>query len=173
MLQEWLILIGYIPPAPNPFTEQRVRAELSKLDRLLDIRWMPKWIFNEKQQLLEGRYVLVAYWPPGDKRYSIKGLMASGQNFDILGAFCEDIDNATSIPANPESMMRVIYERLASCDAMRMPHLKRLKAVYAKNLKRYDDLKKEVLDETEERALEAANGLYKQPFSTVGIELRK
>jgi len=165
-------MIGYIPPAPNPFTEQRVKAELAKLDRLLDIRWMPKWVWNEQQQLMEGRYVLIAYWPPGDRRFRNPSCAPNGETFDILGAFCSDVSDATSVPVSPEAMMRVIYERLAGCDAMRMPHLQRMKKVYAHNLKRKEQIKKEVLDEAEERALEAATGVYKQPTVAVGIDLR-
>ncbi len=152
---------AYIPPAPNPYTEERVRAELQKLDRLLDIRWHPGWVWNQRQQCLEGRYLLICYWPPGDKRYSSLDCTHNGETFDILGVFCQDVHNANSVPVSPESMLNVVIELLGKCDGMRKPHLQRIKEIQEHNRTQHERLKKSMMDEALEGAEQARTGVYK------------
>lgn len=108
-----------------------MRAELQAIDPLLDIRWQPAWVWNDKQQTFEGRYVLTCHWPQTDRRW--RDLDHQGDTFDILGAFTENIEDATSIPVTPEAMIDIVIARLATFDGERFPHTQRLAQIAEKN----------------------------------------
>lgn len=162
--------LGYIPPQPNPFTEQRVREELQRIDRLLDIRWQPGWVWNDAEKQLEGRYVLICYWPDGDRRYAGDH---GGETYDILGAFCTDPADARSVPADPAEVLQLVLQRLNECDGERLPHTKRLAQISEHNRKQHERLKAEIVDEALELAEQARTGLYKPATIQAGIDLKE
>lgn len=120
-------------PEPNAETEQKVREQLQSIDSLLDIRWFPYAIFNEKERDFEGRYALVCIWPQGDPRWQMYQSGEMEDSVDMLGWFCEDIHDAHSVPVAPDSIERKVIELLGRCDSNRIPHSTRMKQMAEKN----------------------------------------
>lgn len=147
----------YVPPTPNEFTERRVNAELqAHYDPLLSIRWYPTVFFNQRQKQWEGRYALVVRWPQIDKRWGTVPL-GYEEPYDILGWFCEDMQDANTTPADPVSIMGKVTELLGKCDNTRQPWMARMKATVEHNLRQHEKVKEEALDQV---ADEAASQYY-------------
>jgi hypothetical protein len=129
-----MLYVNYVAPQPDANTEERVRLQLKQLDSLLDIRWIPNAVFNERYQKLEGRYAIVCRWPSADKRYA---LIQSGElgddPHDILGWYTEDVHNANSAAVAPDALERRVMELLASADNERTPWKQRMAQTVAKN----------------------------------------
>jgi hypothetical protein len=143
-------------PEPNVEAEERVRTMLKSMDELLDIKWYPYAVFNQKYNDYEGRYALVCKWPQGDKRWSMFQSGEIEDPVDMFGWFCDDITDADSMPVAPDSIERKVLELLGNCDDNRIPHGKRMKQVLSKNAKLRQDRKAEMLD----RAGEIAKDLH-------------
>lgn len=142
----------YSRPQPQPEAEERVRAQLKEIDRLLDVKWFPNAIYNDKHRTMEGRYGLICTWPPNDPRYADfqKGLIE--ECFDMLGWFCEDIHDAYSMPVAVDSIERKVIEVLGKCDGQRMPHTTRMKQIIEKNAKVRANKRTEVTDRAQDMA---------------------
>lgn len=131
-----------VAPGPNPLTEERVNAELQSLDTLLHIRWINGAYYNQEKDRDEGRYALCCHWPQVDKRWIEvrEGGCDSQAAWDIMGWFCEDMHDASSVPQTPESMMAKAYELLSSADNTRQPWAERMASAMGKNAKRRKDM---------------------------------
>ena len=142
------------PPGPNSLTEERVNAELQSLDTLLHIRWVENAYANEAEQRFEGRYALCCYWPKIDKRW--EEVRSEGCDpaaaFDIMGWFCEDIHDASTVPRDPESIMNKMLELLHNADNERQPWAERMAGTAQHN----KDLKRQKVIEAGEIAERAA-----------------
>lgn len=139
-------------PEPQPDAEERVRTMLKSIDSLLDVKWYHHAIWNEREKAMEGRYALVCRWPYGDKRWE---LYQSGQiedPVDMLGWFCEDIHDATSIPVDVDSIERKVVELLGKCDGERMSHTKRMRQIVEKNAKVRQQHRAPITDSAQEMA---------------------
>lgn len=147
-----LYLPNYRPPQPIRGEEERVRQELQKIDRLLDIMWFDGIYYNEGQGCWEGRYGLVVHWPPTDGRWKDVREQGYTEAYDLLGWFAEDIHDAGSIPQSPYMMMRKVYDLLANADNESAPWYSRMKQVFAKNLEHQESLMSEIEAEVEEEA---------------------
>lgn len=139
-------------PEPQPEAEERVRAQLKAIDELLDVKWFPYAIFNEKQNSFEGRYGLVCKWPQGDKRWELFQNGEIEDPVDMLGWFCEDIHNAESMPVSVDSIEQKVVELLGKCDATRIPHSTRLRQIVEKNAKVRRDKRSAIGDQAEDVA---------------------
>lgn len=143
-------------PELNVDTEARVRLMLKSMDELLDIKWYPTAVFNERYRDFEGRYALICKWPQSDKRWS---LFQSGEiedPVDMFGWFCEDIHDADSIPVDADSIERKVLELLGKCDSNRIPHSVRMKQMIDKNA----DLRRRRKAEMSDQAGEIARDLH-------------
>jgi hypothetical protein len=134
-------------PEPNETTEIRVREQLQNLDSLLDIKWFPTAIFNQRDKDFEGRYALVCKWPQGDPRWEFHQRGEIEFPYDRLGWFCTDVQDPESIPVSPDAIERKVMELLAKCDGNKTPHLKRMAQVVEKNSKVNKNRQKEILDQ--------------------------
>lgn len=142
-------------PTRNEFTESRVNAELQALDSLLHIKWMPNAVgVLGKPGEREGRYALCSRWPSIDPRqeWVRKGEYDPDSAFDILGWFCEDLQDAESVPAEPESILHKVLELLHRCDNTKFPWRKRMAEVIEHNKKRQAKMKEEAVDEVKDMA---------------------
>lgn len=120
-------------PEPNLETEQRVREQLQSLDSLLDIKWYPHAVFNERYGDFEGRYALICKWPTSDKRWQLYQNGEIDDPVDMLGWFCTDLHEANSIPVSPDAIENKVIELLGKCDGERLSHTKRMKQLVGKN----------------------------------------
>lgn len=137
-------------------TEERVNAELRSLDSLLHIRWMPLVVALPNGRR-EGRYALCSYWPSVDPR---RAEVQSGQRdpedaFDILGWFCENMQDANSVPQEPFSIMKKALELLYKCDNTRFPWRQRMAQNIEANKRRQKKVKEEAVDEVKDMAADA------------------
>lgn len=139
-------------PEPNAETEEKVREELKKLDVLLDIRWFPYAIWNEKYNDFEGRYALVCQWPHTDARWELYQKGEIEDNVDMFGWFCADMHDASSTPVAPDSITNKVLELLHNCDEQRMPHAKRMAGLVSKNAKVRQDRKNQALEQAGDMA---------------------
>lgn len=146
------VRVRYTRPEPQPEPEARVRAQLKAIDSLLDVRWFPNAIWNEVQKTMEGRYGLICQWPPLDPRWEDfqKGLIED--SVDMLGWFCEDIHDATSLPVSVDSIEAKVIEVLGKCDGQRQPHTQRMKQIIERNAKVRRDKRSETTDKAEDVA---------------------
>jgi hypothetical protein len=147
----WAVAKRY-RPEPNPETEARVREQLQNLDSLLDIKWFPTAIFNQRDKDFEGRYALVCKWPQGDPRWEYFQKQEIEFPYDRLGWFCTDVQDPESVPVSPDAIERKVMELLAKCDGEKTPHLKRMAQVVEKNSRVTKDRQKEILEQTEDVA---------------------
>jgi len=140
-------------PQRNELTEQRVNAELQQLDSLLHIRWMP-FAVGIPGGRREGRYALCSYWPEIDpRRQGVRdGTQDPAEAFDIIGWFCEDLQDASTVPQDPESIMRKVLDLLHSCDNTRFPWRTRMAQVIEHNKKRQEKVKQEAVEEVKDMA---------------------
>ena len=136
-------MLGHAAPTPNPFTEERVNAELEKLDSLLSIRWFPT-VMMTSNGTVEGRYGLVCRWPMVDKRW--EGVTNPEDAVDIMGWFCEDLQDASTIPQDPEAILSRVLDLLGNCDNTAEPWAKRMKRAIETNKRVQDKLKEEAMD---------------------------
>lgn len=139
-------------PEPNTDTEERVRTMLKSMDELLDIKWFPYAVFNQKYNDFEGRYALVCKWPQGDKRWSLYQSGEIEDPYDMFGWFCEDIHDANSVPVAADSIERKVLELLHRCDEQRIPHAQRMRQHFEKNAKLREKRNAEVLNQAGEIA---------------------
>jgi len=160
-------------PEPQPEAEERVRAQLKSIDELLDVRWFPYAILNEKERSFEGRYGLVCQWPQGDKRWELYQNGEIEDPVDMLGWFCEDIHNAESIPVSVDSIEQKVVELLGKCDATRIPHSTRLRQIVERNAKLRKDRRSVVTDQAEDVARTLWNLTGKHDTSTVERIMRE
>jgi len=144
-------------PQPNTFTEQRVNAELSRYDPLLHIRWMPAGYVAEDGSY-EGRYALACRWPQADKRWSWvrEGKYDPNDAVDVMGWFCSDMHDASSVPHEPEQMLSRVLALLGECDNERFPWRGRM----ASAIKANEDRRELVKQEAVEEAVDAASTGY-------------
>jgi len=143
---------SYSRSEPQPEAEARVREQLKSIDSLLDVRWFPNAIWNDKHKSFEGRYGLVCEWPQNDPRYQ---LFQSGEiedNVDMLGWFCEDIHNATSMPVSVDSIEQKVIELLGKCDGERIPHSTRMREIAEKNVKNRRNKRQPITDAAQDVA---------------------
>lgn len=139
-------------PERQPEAEEKVRLQLKSIDELLDVRWYPYAIWSDKSRSFEGRYALVCQWPNGDKRWE---LFQSGEiedPVDMLGWFCEDIHDATSMPVSVDSIEQKVIELLGKCDATRIPHGTRMRQIVERNAKLRKEKRSEIVDQAEDVA---------------------
>lgn len=141
-----IITGGYVRPQPQEQAEARIRQTLKGLDELLDIKWVPVVLWNEKENCSEGRYALICRWPQADKRWADAYEDARIEPFDVLAWFCDDLQNASSSAGNIDTMEDQVIEFLGKCDNTRQPWADRMKASVAKNLKVKRAAKDEILD---------------------------
>lgn len=142
----------YSRPEPQPEAEERVRAQLKNIDELLDVKWFPYAVYNEKHRTFEGRYALTCKWPQGDKRWQLYESGEITEPFDMFGWFCEDIHDANSMPVSVDSIEQKIVELLGKCDATRIPHATRLRQIVEKNAKVRKQKRQPILDQAEDVA---------------------
>lgn len=121
----------------NEETEAKVRAMLKNIDSLLDIVYVA-WA---------GRYALMVKWPEIDPRWKMFQSGEIGDCHDSLGWFCEDMQDPSSLPVAPDSVERLVVERLASCDNTIAPWKDRMKGIIEKNSKVRRDRKMNVVDQ--------------------------
>lgn len=162
---------NYFPPQPIPHVEAMVRKELQRIDHLLDILWVPDVYPNGAQGVVEGRYGLICRWPKSDGRWKLVREEGYTDAFDLLGWFCEDMDDASTVPNSPETMMQLVYERLGNADNEAAPWYDRMKQVFGKNIDLMRE-RKNVLDETVEEMAEeewVTNVREGRPVSFGGI----
>lgn len=143
---------GYSRPEPQPDAEEAVRRLLKSIDTLLDVKWFPYAIINQKYNSFEGRYGLICQWPQNDQRWELYQKGEVEDPIDMLGWFCTDIHDANSLPVSVDSMEQKIVELLGKCDGERMPHTKRMKQIIEKNAKLRTSRKSTVNDMTEDVA---------------------
>lgn len=137
--------LSHIAPEPKPEVEERLRKRLKDYDSLLDIKWVENVVFNEQWQKFEGRYALVCYWDGNDPR---RAMVKSGEissDYDILGWFGENPQDAT-IPSDPEKFWNRIMDVVASADNSRTPAKERLRAVGERNKRLREQKKKDFLE---------------------------
>ena len=158
---------GHSRPEPQPDAEDRVRKQLKSIDDLLDVRWFPYAIWNERHHSFEGRYALVCRWPLEDKRWELYQKGEIEDAVDMLGWFCEDMQNAASMPVSVDSIERKVIELLGKCDGTRVPHAVRMRQIVEKNAKLRKDRKQEILDRTEEVSRTLWNLVGKEDTVTV------
>lgn len=139
-------------PEPQPEAEEKVRAQLKSIDELLDVRWFPYAIWSEKNRTFEGRYGLVCTWPQNDKRWELYQNGEIEDPVDMLGWFCEDIHDATSMPVSVDSIEQKIVELLGKCDANRIPHSTRMREIVERNAKVRRDKRSVIDDQVEDVA---------------------
>lgn len=156
-------------PEPNGEVEERVRKELKNLDSLLDIRWFPYAVFNQKYNGFEGRYALVCQWPMGDGRWELYQKGEIEDNVDMLGWFCTDLHDAESVPVSPDSILNKVLELLGKCDDNRISHAKRMKQVMEKNAKLRESRKNDMLD----RAGQIARDLHYMSGHVEDVKLQR
>lgn len=154
------ITMPYSRPDRNEITEEKVRKQLKELDALLDVKWIPHVIVNPRSQQMEGRYALICQWPQIDKRWEMYQKGEISENYDILGWFCEDMQDAESVPVDLDSIERKVVELLGKCDNERFPWRGRMKDVVSKNAKVRKERQQEVIDQAEDvaRTLAFASG---------------
>lgn len=143
-------------PEPNADTERRVRETLKSMDSLLDIKWFPNAVFNQTHRDFEGRYALVCQWPVADPRWELFQRGEIEDTVDMLGWFCEDIHDATSVPVSPDSIENKVLELLGKCDGERISHAKRMKQILEKNADKRRALRQDVAN----RAADVARDLH-------------
>jgi len=139
-------------PEPNAEAEERVRTMLKSMDELLDIKWFPYAVFNQKYNDYEGRYALICKWPQGDKRWSLYQSGEIEDPCDMFGWFCDDIHDADTMPVSPDSIERKVLELLGKCDSNRIPHSTRMKQAMEKNAALRKSRKTEMADQAGEIA---------------------
>jgi len=161
------VIARHARPEPQPEAEARVRAQLKGIDELLDVKWFPYAIFNEKHKSFEGRYALVCKWPQGDKRWELYQSGEIEDPVDMFGWFCEDIHNAESMPVSVDSIEQKVVELLSKCDATRIPHSTRLKQIVERNAKVRRDRRSVVSDKAEDVARTLWNLVGKADTTTV------
>ena len=126
-----------IAPQPNQLTEDRINAELQMhYDPLLFIGWI-KTAYHVSGDLpsdlvFEGRYALCHRWPQVDPRWGELGFDYP-DSYDILGWFCDDMQDASSVPQEPSSIMQKVFELLGKCDNERFPWADRIMKTVEKN----------------------------------------
>lgn len=139
-------------PEPQPDAEARVRVMLKSIDELLDVKWFPFAIWNERNRSSEGRYGLIVGWPQMDPRWEMYQTGEVETPYDLLGWFCEDIHDATSMPVGVDSIENKVIELLAKCDGRRLPHTTRMRQIVEKNAKMRKEKRSEVSDQAEDVA---------------------
>lgn len=142
----------YVKPEPNELVEERVRAELKKLDSLLDIRWFPTAVYNKRRDTFEGRYGLIVRWPQTDRRWKLYRKGEIGEPFDLLGWFCEDVQDANSVPLDPDAVWRRTRELLAKCDNTRQSWRARMRYAVENNKKVREDRAEQVREAARQAA---------------------
>jgi len=152
----------YIPPERQPAVEGRVREALQSVDALLDIKWIFPCRYNASMQNAEGWYALIAYYGELDGRRHID---AAG--FDVLGWFCEDMNDASSTPVNPEASLPQIRNYLSEFDGERHGVRDRLRAIQAHNQDVREASKRAYTDEGVQAALDIRRQVYGIPFVPV------
>lgn len=135
--------VGRARPEPNQQSEERIRTLVKSMDSLLDIKWFPYAFKNEVHNDYEGRYGLICQWPQGDPKWALYQNGETEECFDLLGWFCEDFQNAESIPVDPVSVERKVIELLGKSDNTRVHWKERMRRVLEKNAKRRADIKAE------------------------------
>lgn len=143
---------SYSRPERQLDAEQSVREQLKSIDTLLDVRWFPHAIFNDSQKSFEGRYALVCQWPQGDKRWELYQNGEIEDPVDMLGWFCTDIHDATSMPVSVDSIEQKIVELLGKCDGTRIPHATRMREILERNAKLRKAKQSEFTDKAEDIA---------------------
>ena len=81
-----------------------------------------------------------------------KGEYAPQDAFDIIGWFCDDMQDANSTPKEPASVLRKVLELLYKCDNTRFPWRKRMAEVIEKNKRRQEKIVEEAVDEMKDFA---------------------
>ena len=157
----------YSRPEPQLEAEQRVRTMLKNIDELLDVKWFPYAIWNEKHQSFEGRYGLVCRWPQNDKRWELYQSGEIEDPIDMLGWFCTDIHDATSMPVSVDSIEQKVIELLAKCDATRIPHTTRMRQIVERNAKVRREKRAVITDNAEDIARTLWNIAAKHDDATV------
>jgi len=157
-----------VQPAPNQEREARVRRELQLIDPSLDIVWEPivKVIRNVEDDVIgyEGRYALVAYYPPSDpmRQYALQ----TGRAFpyDRLGWFTTEVMNANSLPLPCDEMMPVIRGHLAHMDSNARSLKERMQERAKSNERAAARREAEYVDEAVQRALDVRRQAMDIPF---------
>ena len=146
-----------IPPQPNQFTEDRINEELQKhYDPLLFINWISSAYhisgsYETNNLVFEGRYALCHRWPQIDPRWGEMGFDYP-ESYDILGWFCADMQDASSVPEDPASIMQLVFELLGKCDNERFPWASRVRKTIENNKRVTAQGQLDALDIVEEAA---------------------
>lgn len=133
-------------PMRNEAVELKVKEQLRGLDSLLDIQWVPMAAFNSANEY-EGRYGLICKWPSGDGRWKMYQSGEIGEPYDFIGWFCTDMQDASSIPVDLDSIEAKVVELLGKCDNTRYPWRERMGQLVHKNAKMRKDRQKEFIDQ--------------------------
>lgn len=113
-----------VPPMRSAELEAKVNAELQQhCDPSLHIEWVPEVVATPRGR--EGRYALVCDWHPNDKRNADVPL-GYRERWDLLGWFCEDMQNAETVPVAPDAIVAKARELLGRCDNTRDPWRRRI-----------------------------------------------
>jgi hypothetical protein len=145
---------GVAAPTPEESTERSLREVLKGLDTLLDVKWIPTAMYNERDCRWEGRYALTVDWPSADKRWSMvqSGEVPPDMAHDIVGWLCTDMSEPKSVPTSPDGIENRVLELLGSMDNTRYPWKQRFLSTIEKNKKFRQDVKSEILDQTADEA---------------------
>ena len=143
-----IVVPGYQPPQPNPELEKKVVKELREMtgERLLGMLWVPRIVWNQAQEAWEGRYALVCKYPENDPRRKAFQEGETDIDYEILGWFCKDMQNAESMPVEPDAIWNRVLELLAKADNTKLDWKVRLKQVAEKNAKAREQRKQDFLN---------------------------
>ncbi len=158
----------YIPPERQPKMEARVREALQRVDALLDVKWIFPCRYNAAQENAEGWYALIAYYGELDGRRH-----ADAAGFDVLGWFCEDMQNPESTPRNPEEWLSHIRDFLTEFDGEHFVVRQRLRDIQAHNQEVREARKRECVDEGVQAALDIRRQALGIPFVPVEKDITK
>lgn len=124
--------LSFVAPERKPDVELKLRKQLQDYDRLLNIMWVENVVWNEQWKKFEGRYALVCHWPDNDPRRELFRKQEVDVDYDILGWFGENPQDAT-IPSDPEKFWNRMVEILGEIDNTRNPVKDRLRRIAEQN----------------------------------------
>lgn len=120
--------------------------------------WVENIVFNERQRAFEGRYALACKWRQGDKRYQLAqtGEIDPQSTYDILGWFCEDMQNANSVPIDPDGAIDLALRLISESDLAKHNFYDRMRSTIEHNR----NLRRKVREEAGQMAEDEAKQAY-------------
>lgn len=149
---------AYLRPQPSPELEAEVRERLKAIDRSLDVRWFETAVWNDRREVYEGRYGLTVRWPDSDPRWKLYRSGEIGEPFDLLGWFCEDPHDASSVPVEPTAIWERVRALLGRCDNARESWKRRMARAFEANAEQRERILREANEEIEDRLAEEFYG---------------